>query len=311
MPPVKNFAPPLDPTVATSMADSAAFLYQGSDAPQQGVADGTIEDQRVAVLSGRVLDRAGAALPGVTVTIIDHPELGSTQTRSDGQYDLAVNGGGPLTISYRKSGLLPAERRLDVPWQDYVPVADVALVALDGVTSSIESAGADTQVARGSLSTDDQGSRRTTMIFQPGTTAQITLPGGGTQALPGPWTVRATELTVGDTGRDAMIGELPPTSGYTYATDLSIDQARAAGADPHGFLQAGRVYVENYINAPVGTDVPPVGSTRTAGRWLAEQDGRVIKIVSITAGMAELDVDGNDRRSRAGTELADARHRQR
>jgi hypothetical protein len=246
------------------------------------------------VLSGRVIDRGGAPLTGVTVAILDHPELGSTQTREDGLYDIAVNGGGPVVVTYDKAGLLPAERRIAVPWQDYVPVADVALVPLDGVATAIESAAPVAQVARGSLSTDPQGSRRTTMIFKPGTTAQIVLPGGGVQPLPGPWTVRATELTVGDTGRNAMSGNLPPTSGYTFATDFSIDQARAAGATRTNFSTPVASYVENYIGAPVGTGVPHGSFDEQAGRWLAEPDGRVVEIVGVSGAVADLDIDGND-----------------
>jgi len=30
---------------------------------------------------------------------------------------MAVNGGGMLTLDYRKSGYLPAQRQVKVPWQ--------------------------------------------------------------------------------------------------------------------------------------------------------------------------------------------------
>ncbi len=286
------------------MDDSAAFLYEGSDPVQEGVADGTIEERRVAVLSGRVLDGTGAALPDVTVAILDHPELGSTQTRSDGLYDIAVNGGGPLVLTFEKGELLPVERRIEVPWQDYVPVADVALVELDPAENTIQSGDAANQVARGSVSSDPRGSRRTTMIFKPGTTAEIVLANGSTQPLPGPWTVRATELTVDDIGRSAMPGNLPPTSGFTFATEFSIDEARAAGAVRTNFSNPVASYVENFINAPVGSDVPSGSFDAQAGRWLAETNGRVIKVVSITAGMADLNVD-DDPAIDTGAELTD------
>ena len=46
-------------------------------------------------------------------------------------FDLAVNGGGLLTVNYAASGFLPARRQVNVPWQDYVASADVVLIALD------------------------------------------------------------------------------------------------------------------------------------------------------------------------------------
>jgi RHS repeat-associated protein len=295
VPPKSFSAPPLDPTIATSMADSAAFLYTGPDAVQTGVDPDTIDDQRVAVLRGRVLDRSGSPLGGVKVAILDHPELGSTQTRDDGLYDIAVNGGGPLTITYEKSGLLPIERRMDVPWQDYVVVNDVAMIPRDNAATTIQSNGADLQVARSSVSTDQQGSRRTTLIFKPGTTGQTVLENGSTQALPGPWTVRATEYTVGDIGHIAMPAELPPTSGYTFAVELSIDQADAAGAVRTDFNNPVSVYVDNFIHAPVGANMPSGFHHEDGdGRWTADPDGRVMKLVGVTGGMADLDIDGND-----------------
>ena len=45
---------------------------------------------------------------------------------------------------------------------------------------------------------------------------------GTTQPLAGPWTVRQTEYT--SVGPAAMPGDLPATSGYTYAAELSVDE---------------------------------------------------------------------------------------
>ena len=82
------------------------------------------------MVRGKVLDKQNNPLSGVTVSIKDHPELGQTSSRTDGQYDLAVNGGGVLTVNYQKAGYLPAQRTsANVPWQDYVVVEDVVLIA--------------------------------------------------------------------------------------------------------------------------------------------------------------------------------------
>ena len=89
------------PARIVSTLDATKFLYSGANPIQRGVAPGAIEAQ-VAVLRGHVQDRAGAPIDGVRVTVLDHPELGETNTRADGAFDLAVNGGG-VTLAVRAS----------------------------------------------------------------------------------------------------------------------------------------------------------------------------------------------------------------
>ena len=103
-------APPIDPSVPTDIYDATEFLYTGDDPIQTGVIPGTIEAGRVAVLRGRVLDKVDNPLSGVTITVLDHPEYGQTLSREDGMFDLAVNGGGALTLEYHKDDYLPVQR---------------------------------------------------------------------------------------------------------------------------------------------------------------------------------------------------------
>ena len=131
-------APPVDPTVATTVAAATEFLYTGSDPIQTGVAPGTIEAKRAAVLRGRVLDRANSPLYGVSISILNHPEFGQTLSRIDGAFDMAVNGGGLLTVKYEKEGFLPAQRQVNAPWQDYAWLPDVILIQLDNQVSPVD-----------------------------------------------------------------------------------------------------------------------------------------------------------------------------
>src|SRR5262249_48005462 len=124
-------APPLDRTVTTTMFAQTQFLFAGSFPIQTGVAQGTISPQRVAELSGRVTTDDGTPISGMKVTVVSHPELGQTLTRVDGQFDLVVNGGEALTLDFDKSGYLPAQRTLQVPWQEYVRVPDVIAIPPD------------------------------------------------------------------------------------------------------------------------------------------------------------------------------------
>ncbi len=288
-----DVAPAIDQTVATDVFLSTAFLYTGSNPIQTGVAAGTIEVRRVSVLRGRVLDRADEPLSGVSISVLDHPEFGQTLTRADGMFDMAVNGGGALTLSYEKVGFLTAQRSVDAPWQDFAWAPDVVLVSYDSVVTEIDLTSSAMQTARGSQESDADGTRQATVFFPQGTTAELILPGGGSQPV-STVHVRATEYTVGDSGPDAMPGELPPSSGYTYAVELSADEAVAAGADAISFNQPLPVYVENFIGAPVGSAVPAGYYDRVLGVWVPSDNGRVIKVVSVTSSMADLDIDGDD-----------------
>src|SRR5688572_143512 len=286
-----SIAPPVDPTVTTSAFAGSAFLYSGANPIQTGVAPGTIQLQRAAVLRGKVLDRNGAPISGVRITIHAHPQFGQTLSRADGVFDLAVNGGGALTVNYQKAGFLPVQRQLNVPWQDYATLPDVVMIALDAQITTINLNAPAMQVARGSTTTDADGTRRATLLVPQGTTARLVLPNGTTQPVAA-LNVRATEYTVGATGPRAMPAVLPPNSGYTYAVELSADEAIAAGADSVVFSQPIASYTENFLAFPVGGAVPAGYYDRALARWVPSENGRVIKITAINAGVATVDSVG-------------------
>ncbi|MBL0122655.1 MAG: hypothetical protein IPP88_07940 [Betaproteobacteria bacterium] len=287
-----SVAPPINPTASTSLASATSFLYTGPNPIQTGVAPGTIEAQRAAVLRGKVQTSGGAALTGVTITILAHPEFGQTISRADGAFDLAVNGGGQLTVIYQKSGFLPVQRAIVAPWRDYAWLPDVVMIPFDSAVTPINLASLTMQTARGNPVNDTAGARRATIMFPPGTTADMVMPDGSTQPLTS-LNVRATEFTVGDAGPKAMPAPLPPSSGYTYAVELSVDEAVAAGAAEVRFNQPLPVYVENFLGFPVGTAVPSGYYDRQKGQWIASPNGRVIKVLGITGVLADLDTDGD------------------
>ena len=103
-----------------------------------------------------------------------------------------------------------------------------------------------------------------------------------------------TEYTVGENGPQAMPAQLPAASAYTYAVDLSVDEAIAAGAEQVTFSKPIPVYVENFLDFPVGIPVPLGYYDRQLGQWIAEDSGLVIKVLSIIGGSASLDIDGDD-----------------
>ncbi len=238
------------------------------------------------------------------MTVKDHSELGQTISREDGRFDLVVNGGGLLVLEYVKSGYLPVQRDVEAAWQEYLTVpeanagssesGDVVMIPVDDEVTDV-ALGADAttmQVAQGSPVTDADGTRQSTLLFSAGTTATMTLPNGSTQPL-AEAEVRATEYTVGDRGPEAMPGDLPQTSGYTYAAEFSVDEALTAGATNVEFSKPVATYVDNFAGFPVGSAVPAGYYDREKADWVPAKDGRVIEIVGESGGMAEVDSTGD------------------
>ena len=288
-----SVAPPIDQTISTTVFDSTSFLYTGNPPIQTGVAPGTIKPIQAAVLRGRVVDRSNAPLPGVTITILNHAEFGQTLSRADGMFDMAVNGGGLLTVNYAKAGFMPVQRQMDVPWQDYMMVHNVVLLPFDNAVTTIDlNSSTPVQVAQGTTMTDTSGSRRATLMFKQGTTATMTLPNNSSQPLT-TMHVRATEYTVGAMGPTAMPGDLPAASQYTYASEYSVDEAVAANAISITFNQPVVQYNENFLNFPAGTIIPSGSYDKTSGIWMPSANGLVVKVLSVTSGSVNLDIDGS------------------
>jgi len=297
-------APPLDRTVTTDIASATAFLYTGTDPVQTGVVPGTIDPVRVGVLRGRATTTTGAALPGIAVSVLGHPEFGSTVSRADGAFDLAVNGGGDLTLRYVKPGFPELQRTLNVPWRMYAIAPDVILTPYDTANTAITlSSLTGIAVHRASTSSDLDASRRPTLLFSPGTTATMTLADGTVTPID-TLHVRATEFTVGESGPNAMPADLPPTSHYTYSAEWSVDEAVAASASRVSFSQPVVLYLENFLSFPTGTIVPEGTYDRAVAHWSAEPNGRVVKVLSMTGGRANLDIDGSGSPASAAALLA-------
>lgn len=292
-----SVATAVDATVATTIADATRFLYAGSSAIQTGVAENTIEAKRAAIIRGRVLDKQNRPLPGVTVTIKDHPEFGQTLTRADGLFDLVVNGGGLLTLNYLRSGYLPAQRHVDVPWQDYAFANDTILIQEDSrvTTVDLQNTAQEFQIAQGNPVTDPDGTRQATLLIPRGTRAQVYNPDGSTRGVSS-LNLRLTEYTVGENGPESMPAPLPPASAYTYAVELKAAEGaiKRNGKDVL-FDRAVPFYVDNFLNFPAGTSVPTGYYDRDRAVWIPSASGKVIRILAVNNGLADLDSDGDNR----------------
>ncbi|MCK4986671.1 MAG: tandem-95 repeat protein, partial [Desulfobacterales bacterium] len=83
--------------------------------------DATVDQydpERFSLITGLVNDINQLPLPGVTITVHSHAEYGSVATDDLGRFSIPVEGGGTLTVVYEKQGLIPAQRKVYVPWND-------------------------------------------------------------------------------------------------------------------------------------------------------------------------------------------------
>ena len=283
----------LDQTKAVPAAVANRFLYTGANAVQTGVAPDAIQPALAAVLHGRVLNRDGSPLPGVSITLLGRPEFGLTHSRADGMFDMAVNGGAALTVRFEAAGFCPVQRRLDTAQQDFSVLGDVVMIGVDPMMTEVAlGAGAPMQMHEAAMQTDASGPRHAALMFQPGTSAMLKMP-DGTLTPATSLSVRATEFTVGAMGPMSMPGALPANSAYTYCAELSADEADAAGATSVEFDKPVYFYLENFLHFETGIDVPSGFYNKAKGQWEAGPSGRIVKIISITAGAANLDVDGD------------------
>ncbi len=285
-------APILDTTITTNISKSSVFLYTGPNPIQTGVDPINIKPERVGLVRGKVLGRNAQPITNAIITILDHPELGQTKSRSDGMFDLVVNGGGELTVKFEKLGYIASQREVSTKWLETTRLDDVVLIPFDGNASFIDlNSGLPIQVAESGIVTDADGSRRARLFFKQGTSATMTLPDNSVQSL-SEMNVRSTEFTVGTSGRETMPAVLPATSEYTYASEYSVDEAVAVNATNVTFSQPVVQYLENYIGFPTGASVPTGSYDRKSSVWKSETSGRVVKILSVTGGAADLDLTG-------------------
>lgn len=295
-----SIAPSIAGGVVTTTFDATKFLYTGANPIQTGVSANAIDPRYATALRGRVLTKSGAPLSGVKVTILRHPELGQTITRADGYFDMAGKAGGLIVVNYEKPGYFQVQRNIKPVPTEWGVLPDVVMIQADPAVTTVNLTAPGIKVARSSLVTDSHGSRRHTLFFPQGTTAQMVMPDNSRRPI-STMSVRATEFTVGANGPETMPASLPPASAYTSAVVFTADEAKAAGAKDVIFNTSIPLYIENYLNMAVGTQVPMGSYDPDRAAWVASANGRVIKILSVSAGAANVDTDGDGVADSGGT----------
>jgi len=296
-------------TASSSFYDAFATLLGTT---QFGMSASPLDARRAAVVSGRVLSRSSTVPTSMTplasarVSVVDANELGWAYTRSDGTFDMLVNGGEPVVLDIEYPGYHSAQRIAGPSWHGFASIGDVALVpeptSLDRatVTAADLSVGGFVELPE---VIDDLGSRKASVWFPPGTVVAA-----GSSSISAPFDFAFTEFTTGLDGQLAMPAPLPRASAYTYAFELTVyDGAGPVDGvrfeDATGAAQPVSFYVENVFGYPDGTFVPlgwydadameawtdvsgvPIDPQGQNPAWRAEDDAFVI-------GLQGVDADG-------------------
>ncbi len=255
--------------------------------------DATVEKydaRRFSLIKGTIFDINELALPGVIVTIQDHPEYGSAETDDQGSFVLPVNGGTTFTVQYVKKGFFASQRQVYVPWNDIGIVVPVQMITEDPVATVVHFDGNENTVIthRASQVTDQSGSRAMTMIFKGNNKAYMLDENGVRVKELDTIITRATEYSTSK----SMPAELPQSSAYTYCTELTAD-----GIDRVEFDQPVTTFIDNFLGFDVGQAVPLGYYDRDKGVWVAAPNGVVVRLVDgdgngIIDGL-DSDGDGN------------------
>ncbi|XP_070560318.1 teneurin-3-like [Ptychodera flava] len=263
-----------------SFYDQVSFLFMESSI-QIDADEDYIDPSLVTVLRGTVTGRDDTPLQSVIISIQGFPQYGYTITRRDGGFEMAVNGGSVLTAIFSKTNYISAQRSFQpIINQYHVFKTKVILLGIDNKVTMIDLEANEVQVAEGSESNDAAGKRKGVVMFHPGTEATIMSYNGTENQTVNQPSVRITEYTVGENGEEAMPAELPPFTGYTYAMELSVDEASVNGSTDVFFNQNLFYYVENYLGFPVGSAVPTGFYNRSRGEWIASENGLVIRLLN-------------------------------
>jgi RHS repeat-associated protein len=237
------------------------------------------DPQRFALITGLVLNAQGEALPSVAVAIHGRPQYGTALTDGEGRFSLPVEGGGTLTVSYRKEGLIPVQRQVYVAWNDTAVAETVRMAAADSVVTTIafDGSGSSARIHRSSEIADSDGRRASTLVFSGDNRAYLADESGNRTMELKTIAVRATEYR----SPESMPARLPATSAFTWCAEFSVD-----GAERVQFEKPVVVWVDNFLGFPVGEIVPVGYYDRDRARWLPMKNGRVVML---------LDTDGDGR----------------
>ncbi|XP_060740656.1 teneurin-3 isoform X1 [Tachysurus vachellii] len=105
---------PLTPTMTFYMRVSFLIAERGT---HRLPVESPFNSSLVSVIRGQVITEDGTPLIGVNVSLLHDTEHGYTITRQDGMFDLLVNGGSSLTLSFTRAPFPIMHHSVWLPWR--------------------------------------------------------------------------------------------------------------------------------------------------------------------------------------------------
>nr|XP_050039980.1 teneurin-m-like isoform X1 [Dermacentor andersoni] len=123
------------PAVTASFFQRMQFLieedsvqsYAKKDAFNDSLIRNHFNASRASVVRGQVVSSSGSPLKGIRVGTAGDGLIGFTVTRDSGWFDLMVNGGGAVTLQFRRDPFDLHERTVMVPWNEIVVMNKVIM----------------------------------------------------------------------------------------------------------------------------------------------------------------------------------------
>lgn len=276
----------VNPSIQPQPEGSFGEKYQDLIPPDVTIQ--SYDPKRFSLVTGLVRNLGGSPINDVSVNILGHSEYGTAKTNAEGRFSIPVEGGGTLTITYRKEGLITTHRKVYVPWNDIAIAETIEMIPEDTKSTTLTFDGNPNTVLthEGTIFTDDRGSRSSTVVLTGDNRAySVDASGNVIQELT-TITTRATEFTA----ENSMPAKLPPNSAYTYCVELSVDGAQRVRFDKPVIL-----WVDNFLGFDVGEKVPVGYYDRDRGVWVPSDNGIVVRLLDTNGdGIVDaLDSNGN------------------
>ncbi len=251
--------------------------------------------QTLSIVTGKVYDKNNKPLAGIKVSVLNHPEFGSCVTNENGSYILPVDTYKKVTIRFSKDGYLSVDRTIELDAKDWSYTPDITLLQKDSKATTIDLSKNEIQTHISSTVTDERGSRNIAIVFDKNTHAYVTsMSAYATDYAPKRelkrFKVRATEFKT----PNSMPGNLPSTSAFTYCVDITVDGVE--DDESVVFDKPVVTYVDNFLGFDVGEIVPAGYYNRKLGKWMASDNGVVVRLLDTNKdGVVDaLDSDGDN-----------------
>ncbi|MBE0367038.1 Lcl domain-containing protein [Pseudoalteromonas aurantia] len=258
-----------EPTVRDEKVSGFAKQYQHLIADNATIKD--FPESMMAIYNGVITNNAGTPLAGATIAFAGSPEFGSVKSNAQGAYAIAGRAGS-VSIEASMVGYLRVQTTLVGDNLSWNHVSTISLQAIDQKATTITLS---EHIAHRHQSTpvvDEFGERSTTLVFDNVTQVTVKNPNGSRRQL-NKITVRATEFEK----PASMPGSLPVETAFTYCSELDI--AGVADNETVEFDQPVAMYVDNFLNFPVGELVPVGYYDRVESKWKAAENGVVVKLL--------------------------------